>query len=69
MAPLGPLLNALPSPVKIGFAVVLLTLIGIYYGFQAIRAFPWRRPPGELASPVKQGQKRSHRPKRRRSAR
>jgi len=65
MNALGPILGSLPPVVKIVFAVVLLTLMGIYYIFQAIRAFPWKRSPEEAAPPVKPAT-RQHSPRKRR---
>lgn len=66
LEPLGPLISALPPALRIGYATVVLSLVGLYYVFLAIRAFPWppTRPVADSEHRPCQEKRRRHRPRR-----
>lgn len=48
--PLDPLFSALPQSWRVGIAVALFSLLGLYYLFLVIQAFPWL--PGRRGKPA-----------------
>ncbi len=70
--PLDPLFYALPQPWRVGIAVALFSLLGLYYLFLVIQAFPWLpgrhgKPaanPGDSRQRVKQRKRRVRRKRR-----
>jgi hypothetical protein len=71
VSPLDPLITTLPSSWRMGFAIVLLSLVGLYYLFLVVRAFPWplTRPDASTAPKEQcqhQEKRRKRRPRRRR---